>query len=64
MSKTMSIKVLGDELSILKIRLSMLEKIEKPTTDDLQMVSEIKARANEIKVALKHLKTQLGYRTA
>lgn len=64
MSKLQILAAFNEELKSLALRVSILEKKEKPTTTDLKEILSINNRVREICVGLDHIKNQLGYRVA
>ena len=64
MSKPQILFALKEELKSLALRISILEKKEKPTTTDLKEILSINDRIREIRVGINHIKNQLGYRVA
>jgi hypothetical protein len=64
MSKPQILFALKEELKSLALRISILEKKEEPTTNDMDEILGINNRIREIRIGIKNIKNQLGYRVA
>lgn len=64
MSKPQILFALKEELKSLALRISILEKKEEPTTSDMDEILGINNRIREIRIGIKNIKNQLGYRVA
>lgn len=64
MSKPQILFALKEELKSLALRISILEKKEESTTSDMDEILGINNRIREIRIGIKNIKNQLGYRVA
>lgn len=64
MSKPQILLAFNEELKSIALRVSILEKKEELTTNDLKEIIDINNRIREIRIGVDHIKNQMGYRVA